>query len=488
MILVLKKWVKLDKNWLFVVLFLFLASLTVQTRLVYFTGDSHIEGDFIFYNTIFLYISDVFLIIAIIFGIFLVISGRFHVKHTRVIEVLLWLGIIATVSTIVSRETIYFIQIFGLFKLFLLILLFCFISNIQIDEKSMFPVKQSIFWLILAILSLQAIIGIIQYFIQRSSGLGFLGEEFLRGWMPGVARFQIPGGYRWIIDEWLNLARGTWYIMRPYGTFPHPNIFGFFMLFGSFFGYLGYYVSRETWKRGVFVGFICLMIFAGIMSFSRVAVISWLIGSVIWFVLMRFTGNKSDSSLLLYLPEVGDRKKMIKSLLFIIIITTAITGGLFYRQFLDRSGIVSYGTTNEEAIGDRALYQKVAFEIIKDKPFFGVGYQNFVLAMDDYSPVELKSYQHQPVHNIYLLVAAETGIIGLTAFLIFIGFILKHAWKKRNDIFFATLLSGFVAMLVAGFFDHYLVTIQQGRLLFFITAGLLVVFSTEERDRQQTLP
>ena len=86
----------------------------------------------------------------------------------------------------------------------------------------------------------------------------------------------------------------------------------------------------------------------------------------------------------------------------------------------------------------------------------------------------LKPGEHQPVHNIYLLVAAETGILGFAVFILFLGFIANTVWRKGLNKISATLFTILSAFLFIGFFDHYLLTIQQGRLLFFLVAGLLV--------------
>jgi O-antigen ligase len=108
------------------------------------------------------------------------------------------------------------------------------------------------------------------------------------------------------------------------------------------------------------------------------------------------------------------------------------------------------------------------------RPLLGVGFQNFVQVMDEYSLVKLKNYQHQPVHNIYLLIAAESGFLGLLCFLGFIFLIFKTSVKKIENPLVLILLSAWSAFLFIGLFDHYPLTSQQGRLMFFLVAGLLL--------------
>ena len=86
-------------------------------------------------------------------------------------------------------------------------------------------------------------------------------------------------------------------------------------------------------------------------------------------------------------------------------------------------------------------------------------------------------WRYQPVHNLYLLIATETGILGLVLFL---GFIFLLVWKTRRpnirvdaDIrcprtFYVILFF----ILLLGFFDHYFWTLQQGMLIVWIIFGI----------------
>jgi len=591
--------------WLFLV-FIFL--IPIQTRLVLFLPQSHIEQSFIFYNTLFLYVSDIVLILVLLVWLLRSLfhgkqikqksvsdetttestsndeSALFHGKHERIEDVsgetskkdsfgsrfglfhgkqaqylLIFTGI-SIVSLIVSRETIGSLQIFGSFKLFLVILMFSFISNFRLGlafGQEFYKLVHWSFWVILASSLIQGVIGIWQYFIQKSIGLKFLGEEFIRNYIPGIAKFHAFGGKRWLFDEIFDVSHGTSIVVRPYGTFSHPNVFGAFMFFSVIITYYLFYISNEipspnpshqgrgrwivsrgTWKRILFSLVLFIQIFAGIISFSRVAISSWILATIIWFILISFMLNSpllplfdkegvGGSSLagrwkawlfrmkqkltqtlvskifaifqfsrqLVGLegnqanvidqidPEKLEKKARLKKLAIVVIASTVISGILFYPQFLERAGVVpSETTTNEKAISDRILYQNIAIEMIKQKPLFGVGYKNFVLAMDDYSATELKSFQHQPVHNIYLLVAAEIGLIGLAVFLLFIGSILYKAWKSKLTPLSITFFSIFVGFLFIGLFDHYLLTIQQGSLMFFLVSGLLVATFEENQN------
>jgi O-antigen ligase len=74
----------------------------------------------------------------------------------------------------------------------------------------------------------------------------------------------------------------------------------------------------------------------------------------------------------------------------------------------------------------------------------------------------------QPVHNIFLLVLAETGITG---FLIFLFLIIK-AFKNSLEIRNWSLVISLLAILLTGAADHYWLTLQQNQLIFAIILGL----------------
>lgn len=436
--------------------------LTFQTKFIYLTENSEFKGNFVFYNTYFLMISDI--VIFLLIGIWLfsiIFQGYRKIANFGLFYLLLAAFLaISTISVYVSYETV---KIFGLIKLFLLFLLFSFIIN-NVNVKRMFHVA---IWLNLAVSIFQAFLGLFQYFKQSSLGLKILGEEFLKPYL-GVAKFKILYGYRWIIDKIFNINHDS-LIMRPYGTFSHPNVFGAFMVFSCLLSYYLFLVSHETRKRVIVSFAIIFQILAVFLSFSRVAILAWILGTLIWFGYLFVMKLKTNND---FYKKVWEKIRPLGIIVFASAIVSVI---LFYPQYLERSGAVSYGTSNREAVSDRVLYQKISLEMIKKHPIAGVGFLNFVNTMENYSPTGLKDFQRQPVHNIYLLIAAELGLPGIFVFLSFLAAIFYRVCKSKPFNFLTLVFfSIFTAFIFIGFFDHYLYTIQQGRLAFFLTAGLLV--------------
>lgn len=97
--------------------------------------------------------------------------------------------------------------------------------------------------------------------------------------------------------------------------------------------------------------------------------------------------------------------------------------------------------------------------MIKESSFLGVGVGNFLVRLPEYktnSPV----FWLQPVHNIYLLLVSELGILGIMAL----------AWiseiKKINYL-------PLIAILLTGLVDHYWVTLPQNMWLLVLVLGLI---------------
>ncbi|HPN96876.1 MAG TPA: O-antigen ligase family protein, partial [Candidatus Moranbacteria bacterium] len=150
---------------------------------------------------------------------------------------------------------------------------------------------------------------------------------------------------------------------------------------------------------------------------------------------------------------------------------------------------------------------------------FGIGQGQFVWNMQEYSHNILESWQFQPVHNVFLLIWSELGVVGLVLFMIFLyrlfqseknvprgtfyGSDVKQSTLiirqktnepregKREDMaedksilcnkreelsmiiplrYFKGILLGFIFIL---FFDHYFWDIQQGSLMLWMIMGFI---------------
>ncbi len=112
--------------------------------------------------------------------------------------------------------------------------------------------------------------------------------------------------------------------------------------------------------------------------------------------------------------------------------------------------------------GARGEYAREAILSTIEKPIFGVGAGNFIVASKKYNPV--KGLWTESSHNIFLDIAAENGIITFIFFIILIIIILR---KSEKNVFF------FMAVgLLLNFQTDYTFRIFSLLLFFFILMGL----------------
>ena len=119
--------------------------------------------------------------------------------------------------------------------------------------------------------------------------------------------------------------------------------------------------------------------------------------------------------------------------------------------------------------------------MIQDSPLLGHGINTFMMIFEAYrgDPGNNPTY----AHNSYLQLAAETGVVGLIAFLwifvkLFRWFLSSlAAYGTKNDTLIIPalgLLSGIFAFLIQSFVDNHFYSLQLSVYLWFVT-GLLVV-------------
>ena len=158
--------------------------------------------------------------------------------------------------------------------------------------------------------------------------------------------------------------------------------------------------------------------------------------------------------------------KLRRAILLIVIIALLFLTILLFQRF---------GSTYAKDLALRFQLVKIAFEIFLKSPLFGVGLNNFYYHEIDFqknvSPILL-----QPVHNIYLLWIVQTGISGFIVSFIFLkSMVLKLrrsiVSQEANLGFYKSISLIIICILIAGMFDHYFLTLQQGQILLALTIG-----------------
>ena len=141
----------------------------------------------------------------------------------------------------------------------------------------------------------------------------------------------------------------------------------------------------------------------------------------------------------------------------------------------------------DEAATIRLKLVEQSLGIVYKNSLSGVGLQNFIVAQS-YVDGALPYHLSQPVHNIFLYLLAEFGlIIGVFLILLFITLLIailrsqhKHGYQKKVAI---VLL---IMIIIIGCFDHYLLTLHQGRILlaFTIATGFAAIRVNSSRKKE----
>lgn len=301
--------------------------------------------------------------------------------------------------------------------------------------------------------------------LYATIALAALAEALLAIWQfsrqlgidtPGVAKVLIGGGR----------------LMRAYGNFPHPNVLAAFLILGL----IGlFYFLEATWNwdhsdliRVIRIGLSSAFFITGlglILTFSRAAWLTAALMLVLWLFFNR-TNLRTSQVLIL----TGGT----------LIILLAFGWLIFPRLQI---------SSDEPALALRQTYNKIGLEIIQAHPLVGVGWgKQVAYAVDNgfYQKYGLnQEWQWQPVHNLYLLIAAEMGLPFFVLFIAFCAFLIYKAflnYELRTMNYGVIML---IALLLLGLFDHFLWTLPSGRIMLVLVMGLTLISFRSSMDRMR---
>lgn len=277
--------------------------------------------------------------------------------------------------------------------------------------------KKRVFKLSLAVLSIsifwQSSLMLLQFTLQKSLGLWFVGERSFSVDTPSIAHVYIFGKQ----------------LLRPYGTFPHPNVAAAFFIVT--FIILSAQQRSKSEKLNIFAPVVSLL--SVFLTFSKGAAVAIVASSV--FTL---------------------RKPFYLTIVFFLAAFSAL---MFFKN-LPEGQVAS--------IAERLVLSQAAVELIFKNPLFGVGSANFVHTLSAFNLFSIADVRLlAPVHNVFLLIFAEEGFIGLFLFLILI-------WAAFKNISVRWQFALAFALIVFLTVDHFLWTLQQGRFLFWLSVAYIL--------------
>lgn len=289
--------------------------------------------------------------------------------------------------------------------------------------------------------SFESLLAIFQYLNQGSlNGIFyFFGERMFTGGTPGIANASIGGTL----------------VLRPYATFPHPNVLAGYLLIAIVLIWNFVLKNPKRWIQIIAVLSLLINSIALLLTFGRVAILLWTL--LLLLVFWRMITRKLKTF----------RAKIVT---FVIVVIGLAIVGTFP---LTHEVILRFAQTSlsDESVTERTALLSASLKMIQQNLLTGVGLDNFIPALAPLQkPMPLGLYL-QPVHNIFVLVFAETGIIGF-GLLVWLLVATVLEIKNQESRIKGTCLVLLVIIAVAGSFDHYWLTLQQGQLLFATAIGI----------------
>lgn len=400
---------------------LVIATLPIQLNKYFFTNSSFVLGIPIDYLAISIYLSDFAIALYLLLFIFENHQNFKQIlqKRKNFIIAILALNLLMFLNPLYSSKNSQ-IALFFAFR-FLEFSLFTLFASIDLEsKKTLLQLKKivyfSLFW--------QSIIVVYQFLLQRSIGFWILGERSFDSSTPTIANSTIFGKE----------------LLRPYGTFPHPNVAGAFFIFFLILVLPDMVKTKYLLKiKKYFVKkiVILLSLISVCLIYSKTALIIVLASPTFYF--------KSKKNIILFLT--------------LIVFTI-----LIYTRFFS----LSY----ETSVAERLVLFQAAFKIALINPLFGVGSANFISELAKLNLTSIAQVRLlQPVHNVFLLIITQNGLLGLVLFVNFLFVIQKGIATTQKFILF-------LSILIYLSIDHFLWTLQQGQFLMALVSAYILSSQT----------
>ena len=388
-----------------ILFFLFLLLIPTQFGKHFFLAFSYLSGVRVDYLAPTIYLTDIIIFLLAIANSKIVFK---FFKNKKILISLFFLLINILFSRLPIISFYWFLKTIELLIIFFL------------AKKILTTLKEKYILIALFISSLFQLFISLTQLINKHSVQGifyYLGERLLALSTPGVAKASIQGAE----------------FLRPYGTFSHPNsLAGFFLLLYFFV------LTYKKFNRYLAIKYLLLFISSILVfiSFSKTAIACYLILNTYHLLL----NTKLNC-------------KICKIARIIVVFIVSL--------------IFLSATTDPLTVNKRIELMKNSIEIIFKNPLFGVGIGSYLIEQAKFSS-KFYLFFNQPVHNIFLLFIAETGLIigGFILYQLINRLIRAHLKKEQWILIFVIIFTGF--------FDHYWLTLQQNFLLMGLIMGVIL--------------
>ena len=330
-------------------------------------------------------------------------------------------------------------------EIILSVLLFFLITDTVRDAERLRLITR---WLIIGG-SLAAMTAIVLYVLPDQTSMNLLSSLRVFNYPEG------PGVLRYILDDPTLPQRAT-------GTAIDPNALGGLLIMMLTLAAPQLFARRPVLPRGWLIVGLALMGLALLLSFSR--------------------GSFLGAAIALGALAVVRYRKLlvIMAVALALVLILPQTQG-YVTHFFDGLQALSDAQSADLSTQMRVGEYSDALILIQRYPIFGVGFTG--------TP-DIDTYLQ--VANLYLMMAGEMGLVGLTTFLVVMATLFVSAWRVRQQVAdrpdVEPIWWGFhVALfgaLVGGMFDHYFFNLDfhHSVTLFWLYVGLAAVSTRLVKD------
>lgn len=242
-----------------------------------------------------------------------------------------------------------------------------------------------------------------------------------------------------------------------------PNLFAIVILTAIPIAVSLMKIQKKLLLKFVLLGCTMLLTATIFMTFSRGGMIA--LGAImLWIV-------------------YNERKRKFFSVFFILLLLVLIY--FFITQFGEYKELIRLVTKDRSFLQRLNLY-KGGIKMFLSHPIFGVGLGNFIVWSTKYSGLVMSLY----AHNIFLHIAAETGIGGLISYCLILGSAWFSVLKSQkiaiqsNDDKFTNLIVG-LKISMFGFLTAGLFLSQHLSKVLWILLGLGVAISIITKEKYE---
>lgn len=377
------------------------------------------------------------------------VRGRFKVSPagTKIIKVA-WLFFTAVLLSCVLSVNWYLSSAF-LFHLFFALLLFWLLFDERISARKAV-------WFFVGGLAAPALLGWWQVLTNGSPTSTLFGLTEHLAAVPGTSVVEMAG------DR----------LLRAYGTFAHPNIFGGYLaavMAAIVFQSSSVGTTRELsppsrpWlslRAITIIKMIVIAITAAtlVITFSRSAWLALLFGIISFFVVSAVARKKIS-------------RRFVAGLV-VVAVSFVLSVAFFHNAVFAR--IVPIERLEAKSLIERQSEYQTILEMVKINPFTGIGPGAYTWALAEKYP-DQPVWSYQPMHNSILLLFAELGLLGFVFLVNFLWSIFKAIQQNPSVLQGLNALTPPIAVLTTlSLLDHYLWSQWAGLAL---AAVVLAIFT-----------